>query len=259
MDDRMLSERKRTSEEGGWPSTAGTTPLASTGGGHGAAPFGPERTMEQLLVREMRQLIVEGTLAPGQRLRYRDMADQFGVSITPVRIALRELAKEGLVETRAHEGARVSRLSAEALEELFATRIGIEAWLARYGAPRMTNEDLKAAAEKLVAAERAVLERDRESLLEVAWACRCDCYRAAGRQRLYEAAQTLFERSARYHRLTLSATMRLDETLEFLRRFERACRAGDGRDAANVVINTLERAAEYMLEQDWVDVAAQTK
>src|SRR4029079_7816659 len=104
-------------------------------------------------------------VAPDERLRDRAFADLFGVSITPVRVALRELAKEGLVETRAHEGARVSLLSAEDLEELFARRIGGESWLARLGAQRMTDDALAAAAPLQAEAARAVAEGDREALL----------------------------------------------------------------------------------------------
>ena len=228
--------------------TAAATPAADLAQSSPGKPLGPERTMEQILVRELRQLIVEGKLAPGERLRYRDFADLFGVSITPVRVAIRELAKEGLVETRAHEGARVSLLSAEDLEELFATRIGVESWLARLGAQRITDDALAAAAPLQAEAARAVAEGDREALLASAWAYRTACYKAADRPHLLAIAQSLFERAARYHRLTLDVTQRLEESLEFLEQFACACRARDGRKAATAVIATLERAAEYILE-----------
>ena len=70
-------------------------------------PLG-HRTVEEALVKQLRDAIVTGSLTPGDRLVYRDLARRFGVSVTPVRIALRELSKEGLVEMRAHAGARVS-------------------------------------------------------------------------------------------------------------------------------------------------------
>ena len=64
----------------------------------------------------------------------------------------------------------------------------------------------------------------------------------------WQSRQSLFERAARYHRLTLDVTQRLEESLEFLEQFACACRARDGRKAATAVIATLERAAEYILE-----------
>ena len=77
------------------------------------------------------------------RLRYRELADRFGVSVTPVRIALKELSSEGLVELRPHAGARVSQLSGEELEEVMLTRASIEPWLALKGAGRLTDADLE--------------------------------------------------------------------------------------------------------------------
>ncbi|WP_423169247.1 GntR family transcriptional regulator, partial [Stenotrophomonas geniculata] len=81
------------------------------------------------MIAKLREAIINGSLHPGDRLTYRDLAQRFGVSVTPIRIALRELSNEGLVEMRAHTGTRVSPLSGDELEELFATRIGIEGWL----------------------------------------------------------------------------------------------------------------------------------
>jgi DNA-binding GntR family transcriptional regulator len=212
------------------------------------APLGPERTVERVLARELRKLIVDGTLRPGQRLRHRDLAQQFNVSVTPVRIALRELAIEGLVETRAHEGARVSRLSIDDLEEVYATRIGIESWLATRGAGQLDRKAFRSMDGYLQRAQRAVVDGNRSQLLEAAWSHRCICYAAAGRPRLLATVRMLFERSARYHGLTLNVPLRLDETLVFLSDFDVACRARDGRAAAAIVVATLERAAEYIID-----------
>ena len=75
------------------------------------ARVGDERTVEQIVAARLRRSILDGGLAPGARLRYRQLAEQFGVSVTPVRVALKELSSEGLVELRPHAGASVSALS----------------------------------------------------------------------------------------------------------------------------------------------------
>src|SRR5579871_4158772 len=109
-----------------------------------AEPLGPMRTVEQAVAWKLRRLILDGVLLPGERLRYRDLAERFQVSVTPVRIAIRELSIEGLVELRAHEGARVSPLSLDQLAEVYATRIGIEAWLARRGVANLEPNNFRA-------------------------------------------------------------------------------------------------------------------
>jgi len=55
----------------------------------------------------LRELIISGDLKPGEQLRQRDLAERFGVSVTPVREALRWLESEGLVRYDAHKGSTV--------------------------------------------------------------------------------------------------------------------------------------------------------
>jgi DNA-binding GntR family transcriptional regulator len=57
-------------------------------------------TLEQRLTGALRDLVISGELEPGFRLRYRELAKRFGVSTTPVRAAVRDLANEGLAVVR---------------------------------------------------------------------------------------------------------------------------------------------------------------
>jgi DNA-binding GntR family transcriptional regulator len=92
-------------------------PSRSDAGGDYSAiqPFQDDRTVESSIARQLSDLITTGELQPGLRLRYREVADRFGVSVTPVRIALHALAKEGLVQLIPYGGAHVSPLSIEEL------------------------------------------------------------------------------------------------------------------------------------------------
>ena len=105
------------------------------------ARVGDERTVEQVVAARAPALDPRRRARAGARLRYRQLADQFGVSVTPVRVALKELAGEGLVELRPHAGASVSALSVEELEEVLLTRASLEPFLALQG-PRLTDGDV---------------------------------------------------------------------------------------------------------------------
>jgi GntR family transcriptional regulator, rspAB operon transcriptional repressor len=211
------------------------------------AALGPERTVEQVLARELRTAILEGHLPPGTRLRYRELAQRFGVSVTPVRIALRELAQEGLVAMRPHEGAHVTPLSRSELEEIYAARSGFEGWLARQGAERLTDADRDAMAGRLAAAEAAAAAHEREDYLAAVWDLRTTCYRVAGRPALLQRVAGLYARSARYNWLTLRDAARLEESLAGARAFDAACRDGDGRRARELVRDALDRTMEHLL------------
>jgi DNA-binding GntR family transcriptional regulator len=211
-----------------------------------AAPLGPERTVEQMLVRELRNSILDGRLRPGVRLPYRELARQFTVSVTPVRIALRELSSEGLVEMRPHGGATVAPLSIDELEELFAIRTGVEPWLARLGAERVTAPDMEAMSAHMAEMEAGAAARDRRHYLEAAWAYRSTCYGAAGRPRLLQTASLLFRRSTRYMYLSIADEYRFEQSLASSRRLAEACRARDGRAAGQVVRESLEWSLEFL-------------
>jgi DNA-binding transcriptional regulator YhcF (GntR family) len=69
----------------------------------------------------LRELITDRQLSPGTPLRQRDLAEQFDVSYTPVREALRRLESEGLVVTDVHRGATVARTESQEMELTAAT------------------------------------------------------------------------------------------------------------------------------------------
>ena len=208
-------------------------------------PLG-HRTVEEALVGELRDAIVTGSLRPGERLVYRDLARRFGVSVTPVRIALRELSKEGLVEMRAHAGARVSLLSTEELEELFVIRMGIEGWLSRHGAEQLTDEVIARMAALLDDVKQTEEADDREGYLNASWAFRICCYEAAGKPRLLERASALYDLSSRYHFLTIAEVSRFAHSRSIMEAFFAACQKRDGAEAKRVMEDALQWTLSYL-------------
>src|SRR5881227_4271882 len=96
------------------------------------------------------EAIVSGELAPGTVLRQEQLSEQFKVSRTPIREALRRLAALGLVDFVPNRGVRVRTLSREELHEAFLVRAELEGLATELAAERMTEQDL----EELEEAER---------------------------------------------------------------------------------------------------------
>jgi DNA-binding GntR family transcriptional regulator len=103
---------------------------------------GGEATRKLTRTEEVRQRladdIAEGHLAPGMPIDETEIASRYGVSRTPVREAIRELAAMGLVETRAHRSAVVTRPSASRLREMFEVMAELEALCASLSAVKMS-------------------------------------------------------------------------------------------------------------------------
>jgi DNA-binding GntR family transcriptional regulator len=92
----------------------------------------------------LRAAILGGDLEPGSRLGEVELADQLGVSRTPVREALRRLAADGLVEVLPNRGARVAQWSAADLEEIYELRALLESHGAARAAERIASADINA-------------------------------------------------------------------------------------------------------------------
>jgi len=118
------------------------------------APAAAERrrTLAEELRLALADDIVRGLITPGAGLDETELARRFGVSRTPVREAIRQLAASGLVEVRAHRGAVVARPSEERLLGMFEAMAELEALCAGL------------AAERMLPAERAQLEVVHEAL-----------------------------------------------------------------------------------------------
>jgi DNA-binding GntR family transcriptional regulator len=95
-------------------------------------------TLTEKLATAIADSILNGALAPGLRLDENTLAQQHGVSRTPVREALRQLAMSGLIDVRPRRGAIVSKVTPEQLEGLFVAMAEMEATCARLAAISMT-------------------------------------------------------------------------------------------------------------------------
>lgn len=103
------------------------------------------RTAHEAVRESIRQAIMRGDLEGGSRLIQSELAESLGVSTTPVREALRDLATEGLVEFDRYRGAVVHLPTLEEVRETYEIRLLVEPAAARKAVHRISEEDLQAA------------------------------------------------------------------------------------------------------------------
>lgn len=102
---------------------------------------GPGTTPEHVLW-ELRQSIVAGEYRPGQRVRQEELADRIGVSLAPVREALRTLEQEGQVTYRPRRGYFITELRVDDLKEIYALRQLLEERAVRATLPGLSDEEI---------------------------------------------------------------------------------------------------------------------
>ena len=146
---------------------------------------------------ELRDAILNGEYAPGERIRQDDLAERHGASRVPVREALRMLEAEGLLTLVANTGAWVAELSLADCDELYRIRERIEPLLLTYSAPALSLEAIDRLAELADAMESA---SDDEEFLRLDREFHLGSYAEADTAVLGDLVLRLWDRTQHYRR-----------------------------------------------------------
>jgi DNA-binding GntR family transcriptional regulator len=111
--------------------------------------FERPNSIREAAYKHLRDSILTGFLLPGKRISEPAIAEQLGLSRTPIREALQYLAKEGLVEMIPHRGARVKCLSFKEIKEVYEVRAILESEGARLAAIYASQADIQTIEQQL--------------------------------------------------------------------------------------------------------------
>ncbi len=184
----------------------------------------PDRIAEIL-----RERVIDGSYAPGQRLTEAVIAAEFGVSHGPVRDALRLLEQSGLVTILPYRGAQVTELSAEDVKQMYEVREALVGLRARQAARDPARGALVSEMESAVS-ELEHLAADPAAgrdYADKAIALNRALNERIGNPWLRGTLQSLTLQTARYTRLGLSDAQRRVESAQYWRALLEAIRAGD--------------------------------
>jgi DNA-binding GntR family transcriptional regulator len=208
------------------------------------APF--SATTADAIAAALREEIASGSAAPGARLRQEEIAARFGVSRIPVREALRRLESEGLLQVKAHRGARVTTLSGADVTEIFHLRAMLEGDLALAACAAM---DEAARAEVAALGEASILAASTRRWSEADLAFHFGLYAHAGRPRQMAMAQALRREIARYERLQDALPELRDLWIADHRAIIDAVTRGDAGGASDATQTHVRRAGAFLAER----------
>jgi DNA-binding GntR family transcriptional regulator len=152
---------------------------------------------------EIRQQILDGRLEAGSKLRQYDLAEALGISITPLREAIRRLSGEGWIILEGHRNARVAEMDFDEARQVFETRRALEPAAVALAAVRRLNSDIarmKEALEKMLPVTREWGESAIAAHREVHQAI----YSASRNAVMIRMLNDLWDKSDRYRRLGLA-------------------------------------------------------
>lgn len=155
------------------------------------------KPLREMVFETIRNGIVSGMLKPGQRLMEVQLAEQLGVSRTPVRESIRKLELEGLVKMVPRRGAYVTPLSAKDLREMMEIRGALEGLCGELVAKNATSEDVVRLKEANRKFDAAIAEGDEEGIIKHDIDFHEILYRASGNERLSDMLGSLREQMQR--------------------------------------------------------------
>ncbi len=155
-------------------------------------------TAEERANQAIVELIIKHKYLPGDKLFEADLAQELGMSRTPIRNALRKLAAEGFLEMQANRGCSVPFLTLEDMEKLFTFRAELEGLAAYEAAQRITEGEILAM-RKLLEEEKNIYSRaDALSYNNVNEKIHNNIINASGNAYLIRTARSIFLRSKLY-------------------------------------------------------------
>lgn len=172
------------------------------------------RKMTEWVTEELRKAIVELRLRPGAPLREVALAEQLGVSKTPLREAFARLEQEGLVETTSFKGAVVTGYSERDLNEIYELRALLEGAAARSAAEGSTSDTLDALRDVVVRSRELRDAGDLVGLAGLLEQFDLIVYAQVANERIGALIENLRAHLTRIGKLTVSIPGRVEASVE---------------------------------------------
>lgn len=203
------------------------------------------KPLREIVLEALREAIVSSVLEPGERLMEIQLAEEMGVSRTPVREAIRKLELEGFVVMIPRKGAYVAGVSYKDVKDVFEIRAALEGLAAGLAAEKVTDDEI----EQL---ERVLhYEKEPDNLDEMVQNdtdFHALLYKASRNERLIGILANLREQIQRFRTTSLAVPGRVKYAIQEHREIVDAIARHDVSEAQNLATAHIENAANVMFD-----------
>ena len=205
------------------------------------------KPLREVVYETLREAIRTGALPPGERLMEIQLAEEMGVSRTPVREAIRKLELERFVVMLPRRGTYVANLSLKDINEVFEIRAALDGLAAGLAAERITEEELELMERLLVEIAEHIEQRNNQKIVEADEAFHDILYRASRNERLVGIIYNLREQFTRFRSVSINYPGRLQNTLEEHRQLVEAIARREPDMAQQKAREHIENAEQTLL------------
>ncbi len=206
------------------------------------------KPLRDVVFENLREAIVEGRLKPGQRLMEVQLAEQLGVSRTPVREAIRKLELEGLVVMIPRKGAYVANMSLKDIIDVLEIRASLEGLAASLASERITSDDIKTLESIIEEFENNVDESNVEALLKKDVEFHECIFKATNNKKLHQLINSLWEQVYRFRVTYISDYESTVNIVGEHKMILDAIKKGDNELAKKYAMEHIQKAENFMIE-----------
>jgi len=206
------------------------------------------KPLRELVCEHIRQAIVDGTFSPGERLMEIQLAEDMGVSRTPVREAIRKLELEGFVVMIPRRGTYVANISIKDINDVYEIRTSLDVLAAGLAAERIEPEELQEMQRLLVEIGKAIEAGKLQDIIALDTEFHDVLYKASRNERLRNIISNLREQITGIRGISMKYPGRLLDTMEEHRVLVECIAARDPEKAQAAARIHLENAEHTMLQ-----------
>lgn len=215
----------------------------------GSVKIGKRKPLREVVYDSLKKSILHGKLKAKQRLIEETLANQIGISRTPVREAFHKLERDDLISRLPRGGFAVREFTKEDVEEIFGIRIALESYAAYLAATHITPEKLLTLEEKVNESEKAFKKGEDEKAVQLHTEFHDLLYKSCKSKKLLEMINGYRDYFYRYRSALLHTPDGFKTSIADHRQMLEAMKKHDPRLVENLVRTHLERGKEIVLRE----------
>jgi DNA-binding GntR family transcriptional regulator len=207
------------------------------------------KSLREEVYESLKKSILHGKLRGGQRLIEETLANQIGISRTPVREAFHKLERDDLVTRLPKGGFAVREFTKEDVEEIFGIRSALESYASYLASLHITPEKISQLEKKVKELEDALEKRDDEKFIQLNTEFHDLIYKSCKSKKLIEMINNFRDYFYRYRSALIHTEKGMNYSIEDHRRMLEAMKKKNPRLVERLVRNHLARGKELIIRE----------
>lgn len=200
----------------------------------------------QTIAQDLKDAIIKGELAPGQRLRITDLIKRYEVSNTPIREAIHYLESQGFVQSIPRRMVLICEITLKDVEDIYAIQMALEGMAAGLSAANSRQEDIDKLCELYGEIEKAVESGDVSNYPKIHQDFHEQIALSCGNKRIAPLIRNVKDQVQRFRYIMFNYPPRMRETLQEHRRILDSIKSRDAQAAESAMKEHIRIAAEFL-------------